>query len=224
MKKIETLLLLVFALVLKASAQTPQLSTEMNAFYKYCLDIRKSVQSQSMSALEKCIVDWDGEGMLKYNGVEIELDTHSDVVGVDTFGLTDIKGHLQFSPVFIDSLISYGVRLEHFPKIEESMKDYAPTPDLVRGGVYDCLFSHVCIKAGKQVSLFFSASGDCELFIISENGAKITASVTLGDMKESFLKETSDAPCFKWNMIEGKYVLSISNPTDKDISVIIATN
>lgn len=224
MNKITALFFLVFAFVLNASAQTSQLCTEMNAFYEYCQDVRNGVQAQNIMALEKCINDWDGKNQLKYNGVEMNLTTLEDVVSIDTLGQTDVKGHLQFAPAFVDSLIAYGVRLEHFPNIEESMKDYAMVPDNDRGGEYDCAYSHVGIKAGQQVTLSIPGCGDCELFLMSENGAKITASIALEPDNKVLLSKTSDAPCFKWKMEYGRYTVTIQNPTNKNIGVVIASN
>lgn len=227
MNKIKALFFLVFAFVLNASAQTSQLSTEMNAFYEYCQDVRSSVQAQNIPALEKCINDWDGKTYLKYKGVKMNLTTLK-VECIDTLGQADVKGHLQFAPAFVDSLIAYGVRLEHFPNIEKYAKKYAKKYVMVtdndRGPVFYCAYSHVGIRSGQQVTLSIQACGVCELFLMSENGAKITTSIAMEADHKVLLSKTSDAPCFKWYMERGGYAVTIQNPTNMNIGVIIASN
>lgn len=224
MKTILLTFILAFIAHTSITAQEVSFSKEMESFYEYCIEVRNGVQQKDISRLEKCIIDWDGENILKYKNIEMELSTLDDIVSVDTIGKTEIGGHLQFSPAFVDSLVAYGSKLDNFPNIEQCMKDFTDETDLVRGGTYDCAFTHIAIKPGKEVILSLAACGECELFVISENGTKIASSIILEDSKKPILKNTSDASRYKWEMKNGRYSLSIKNPSKQNVSVIIASN
>ena len=114
MKKKILSILLIFTSYVCSFAQSESFDPKMSAFYDYCLDVRQGVMDKDVKALENCIADWDGKKVLTYKDKKIKLDSFNDddIKKIDTSGIIDLTGHLQFSPEFVDSLISTGIRLE----------------------------------------------------------------------------------------------------------------
>lgn len=219
MKKMVSLALLALCCL---HAWGQDMSTKMQSYRDFCLQVNKGFAQKSNDVLMQCIEECADERFI-FHGDTIEIDELTRFEEVDTIAKASTKGHIVFLPEFVDSILVAGLvdNPESF--------DFLSGAELTRGiGMVDVCYHHCALKAHGKGIYAIKDSGKMEVMAIAEGNGRLNLSVS--DEKNG--KELSDSKdggqqvaYVTWDMERfSRIVITVENTTDQEIGFVIATN
>lgn len=219
MKKLLMSILFLHFFVGISFAQESVLSKKMTTYRDFCLKVREGVEKKDVQILKECIAEWMGKNnTIIFQNDTIQILDYDRFYTIDGSAEADLKGHLQYYPEFVDSLIVYDISLAN---------NYIERPLSLRGS-YDCKLIHRALTPHSKAVYSSKGSGKRELLVVAENGG--TVNLYVSDEKNG-IKVSDASPTGKaaawvcWNMDRfGSYIITVENTSDKTISFVIASN
>lgn len=233
MKKITFIILILSALPLGIKAQNEQsssLSPDMEAFKDYCIRVANAAVTCNTDDLSSCIEKWepaeyDGDGNLTkaekliYNNEELEYTAFSDLVDVDVSNEEILGMHFGFLPEAVDNWITN--KCEAVELADANM---------LRGDAVNFEYTVRALKPQCKATYSTRSAGDIELFVVAENGGKITLAIHSVEKKngeitnETTLSDLNGGQSAQlaWSMDRnGDIEITVENLTEKEISFIM---
>lgn len=204
MRTIIFLLALVQAVAVYAQASGDRVGKAADV----CLSLRKAVAERSA---DKVMQGIERIGEIPFSSLDLRP--------VDVDDEVSLRGHLQYSVEYLDSLLLYNLDMGLVP-IEEASFMRAPSGAL--------LCSHHAVAAGGSVTYSMSSAGVQSLLVVTEPGGMVNLYVydTANDRKLSDAAQAGKETCrLDWN-VGNKSVLNITveNKLPRDVSFIIISN
>lgn len=189
--------------------QEYKLSKEMETFRNICLKLREGMEKKDVNLLNDCIS--------AYN--ELDLADFDRFKSVDASNEIPIKGHLLFTPDYVDSLLLYDMNLA-------AINVDAPT--MLRAAPYDCKLTHRALAPYSKGVYSTKGSGERELLVVVENGGTVNLSVndeTNHIQVEDITPQGKESAWVCWKMERfGTYIITIENTSDQAVSFVIVAN
>ena len=218
MRKIISILLLVFC-VLSTSAQNAVTdSLSIDAAFNACIALRDAVANNDSAAIKQSANELKAAGTTSFNSLRCKDDS-----------IVSLNGHLVFDEAFADSLAE---GKDVFQKADDMNRSTAHRGQTADGSI---LTKTCFVKAGKSTKYSFASKGHQELAIVAESGGLVTVKVHVtnsagldkrfDDTKNvkrgmSQRKTSFELPTDRRNIVE----LEIMNCGKKDCSFVVISN
>lgn len=203
------ILLLIAILLLPDNSISQNLSPKLESFKKVCLETRKAIEDIDAQTVNTC----------KKTFSKLEKDIRELTLEPVSFDKEiPLTGHIVFHSSFLDSLLLNDFR---FALVDFDLHN-------INRGESDIYVSHKVLPAGKTISYKYVGMGEMELLIVAENETDIQIQINSnGETPSNQSTDTKGLAEFIWTLpTDDSYdvVISITNPSDQDVSCAIASN
>ena len=196
---------------LSVSAQnldTDKLKPGIRRFYNGCLELRSGMLADNLTALARAVDLLDTDPM------------STDALSIEQMTLTAVRGSDECSPEGLP-YYTWGYA-DHL--MNEKDGAYREEPEFLRGGLNTPAVAYRAIKAGGSITYSIPLQNDVQFLAIPQPGytLKVNASlngqdVTVAEYDEGWLS------AILWDTPQtGNLTITITNPTDRDLSFALA--
>lgn len=176
-------LLCALLCTLATATWAQSLPATLAQFRDICLRERRAVETSNLDSLDRCAADFR----------KLSIKQLRDRIFVpQQTEQTDFSGHLQFSAMFVDSLVVNGLDLSRITR----------NLHVVHKGQGDLLITHKIIPAGGACAYAFNGSGEQSFLVVCEAVADICLQIDHPATATSYKSGPTDdgTQAFVWQM------------------------
>ena len=218
MRKIISILLLVFCVLSTFAQNTVTDSLSIDAAINACIALRDAVANNDSAAIKQSANELKAAGTANFSSLRCKDDS-----------IASLNGHLVFDEAFADSLAE---GKDVFQKADDMNRSTAHRGQMTNGSI----LTKTCFaKAGKSTKYTFNSKGHQELAVVAEAGGLVTMRIHVTN-SAGFDKRFDDTKNVKKGMPHRKtsfelptnrrntVELEIVNCGEKDCSFVVISN
>lgn len=160
MRKITSILLLVFCVLSTFAQNTVTDSLSIDAAVNACIALRDAVANNDSAAIKQSANELKAAGTTNFNSLRCRDDS-----------ISSLNGHLVFDEAFADSLAE---GKDVYGKADDMNRSTAHRGQTADGSI---LTKTCFVKAGKSTKYSFASKGHQELAVVAESGGLVTMKI-----------------------------------------------